>query len=139
MVRRTRRAGAAPYTLAGMRRGLTVLAVLAAAAAAAVLVGWFVVDKPLEYWLDCSRSSGICTLTQKLVVRSRVVTVPISALRRAEVRETRTLQGKTRHVVWIVSDSGDRFFARYRERNEAQADSEKIEAFYATRRAGGSS
>jgi hypothetical protein len=112
-----------------MGKGLKVLAVLAVAAAAAALVGWFVFDEPLEYWLDCSRSSGTCTLTQKLLVHSRVVSVPISTLRRAQVRDTPTLRGKTRHTVWIASDFGDRFFARYRDRNEAQADSQKIDAF----------
>jgi hypothetical protein len=119
-----------------VRRAVWLLVLPALGVALAASVGWFALDEPLEYWIDCNRFSGSCTFTQKFLVRSQVATGRIDSLRRAEVRVRTLRRGKTRDSVWVVSDKADFYFADYRSRADADAASEKINAFLRDRSRG---
>src|SRR5215471_17532207 len=119
-----------------MTKTLWYLVFPALGLALAASVGWFVWDEPLEYWIDCNRFAGSCTMTQKFLARSRTATVPIESLRRAEVRPHSRGRGKARDSIWVVSNRSDYFVADYRSRADAQAAAEKINAFLADRTRG---
>jgi hypothetical protein len=102
---------------------------LALSAVAALGVGFFVFNEPLEFWLDCNRASGACTFTQKLLGRSRVKTVPVESMHTAELRTGMPRRSIPRTSVWVTTDRGDYFFADYRRRADAEAASEEINAF----------
>ncbi|HEY6929546.1 MAG TPA: hypothetical protein VJA66_07710 [Thermoanaerobaculia bacterium] len=119
-----------------MRKALWYLVFPALGLALAASVGWFVWNEPLEYWIDCNRFAGACTLTQKFIARSRTASVPIESLRGAEVRAHARGRGKPRQSVWVVSDRSDYFVADYRSREDAQSAAGKINAFLADRNRG---
>jgi hypothetical protein len=99
------------------------------AAAAAVAVGFFVFNEPLEFWLECNRTSGVCTFTQKLLGRSRVRTAPVASLRGAELRTGTPRRSIPRSSVWVLDGKEDYFFADYHERSDAQAVADEINSF----------
>lgn len=119
-----------------MRNALWYLIFPALGLALAASVGWFLWDEPIEYWIDCNRFAGSCTMTQKFLVRSRTASAPIESLRRAEVRARSRGRGRPRNSVWVVSDRSDYFVADYRSRTDAQAAAENINAFLADRNRG---
>ena len=114
-----------------MRRVLWYLVFPALGLALAASVGWFVWDEPLEYWIDCNRFAGSCTLTQKFLARSRTTSVPIDSVRSAEVRLRSRGRGKPRNSTWLITRGGDHFIAEYRSRADAQSAAENIKAFLA--------
>jgi hypothetical protein len=65
---------------------MTRSAKVAAALGASVLIIQAVpLSFPLEYDIDCSRTAGLCTLTQEFLTASRVEKAPIESIERAEV------------------------------------------------------
>jgi hypothetical protein len=99
------------------------------AAAAAVAVGFFVFDEPLEFWLECNRTAGVCTFTQKLLGRSRIRTAPVASLREAELRTGTPRRSIPRTSVWILDGKEDYFFADYHKRSDAEAAADEINSF----------
>jgi hypothetical protein len=66
---------------------MTRSAKLATALGASVLILQVVPLRfPLEYDVDCSRSLGLCTLTQEFLTQTRVEKAPIESIERAEVQ-----------------------------------------------------
>jgi hypothetical protein len=112
-----------------MSKFVRALVLLGFGVALAALAGWFVLDEPLEYWLDCNRFSGTCTFTQKFVARSRTTSARIGTLQKGEVRLRTHPRAGPRQSVWVVSNHGDYFVADYRSRAEAEEACEKINAF----------
>lgn len=112
-----------------MSKFVRVLVLLGFGVALAAVAGWFVLDEPLEYWLDCNRFSGTCTFTQKFVIRTHTTSARVGTLRKAEVRLRTLGKSRIRQSVWVLSDRGDHFVADYRSRAEAEEAAEKINAF----------
>jgi hypothetical protein len=103
--------------------------IAALSALAAVAVGFFVFDEPLEFWLDCNRTTGVCTFTQKLLGRSRVRTAPVASLRAAELRTGMPRRSVPRVSVWVVGQGKDLFFADYHKRADAEATAGEINMY----------
>ena len=103
--------------------------IAALSALAAVAVGFFVFDEPLEFWLDCNRTTGVCTFTQKLLGRSRVRTAPVVSLRAAELRTGTPRRSVPRVSVWVVGQGEDLFFADYHRRADAEATAGEINMY----------
>jgi hypothetical protein len=122
--------GAPTYT--GLRMTLLkILVVLGFTVVIALLVGLLLFEAPLEYGLDCNRSAGICTFSQRLLIRSKTGQARIDSLRQAEVRVGRVRRGSPRIMIWVTSNGAgpDWFFADYSSRAEAEADTSKINSF----------
>jgi hypothetical protein len=77
--------GAPTYTALRMTL-LKVLVVLGFTVVIALLVGLLLFEAPLEYGLDCNRATGVCTFSQRLLIRSKTGQARIDSLRQAEVR-----------------------------------------------------
>jgi hypothetical protein len=110
---------------------LKIFVVFAFAVALALLVGLLLFDAPLEYGLDCNRLAGVCTFSQRLLIRSKTGQAEIESLRRAEVRVVPGRRGSPRIMIWVMSNGAgsDWFFADYSLRAEAEADTRKINSF----------
>ena len=110
---------------------LKILVVLGFTVVIAFLVGLLLFDAPLEYGLDCNRSAGVCTFSQRLLIRSKTGLARIDSLRQAEVRAGRVRRGSPRIMIWVTSNGSgpDWFFADYSSRAEAEADTGKINSF----------
>jgi hypothetical protein len=108
-----------------------IVVVLGFAVALALLVGLLLFDAPLEYGLDCNRFSGVCTFSQRLLIRSKTGQAKIGSLRQAEVRVVPARRGSPRIMIWVSSNGAgpDWFFADYSSRAEAEADTHKINRF----------
>jgi hypothetical protein len=103
---------------------------IAALSAVVVLaVGFFIFDEPLEFWLDCNRTTGVCTFTQKLLGRSRIRTAPLASLRAAELRTGTPRRSVPRVSVWVVGQGQDLFFADYHQRADAEATAGEINTY----------
>ncbi len=94
-----------------------------------LLAGFLLFDTPLEYRLDCARAAGVCTLTQRLVSKTRTGSVPIASLRQAEIRVSTPRRGSPRITVWIVGVGGPFFVSDYASREEAGRDAARIDSF----------
>ena len=110
---------------------LKIIVVLGFAVGIALLVGLLLFDAPLEYGLECNRFAGVCTFSQRLLIRSKTEQAKIDSLRQAEVRVGRVRRGSPRIMIWVTSNGagGDWFFADYSSRAEAEADTRKINSF----------
>lgn len=110
---------------------LKIIVVLGFAVVIALLVGLLLFDAPLEYGLDCSRFAGVCTFSQRLLIRSKSEQAKIVSLRHAEVRVIPARRGSPRIMIWVTSNGagGDWFFADYSSRADAEADTRKINSF----------
>jgi len=110
---------------------LKTLVVFGFAVALALLVGLLLFDAPLEYGLDCNRFAGVCTFSQRLLIRSKTGQAKIGSLRQAEVRVIPARRGSPRITIRVTSngDGPDWFFADYSSQAEAEADTRKINRF----------
>jgi hypothetical protein len=110
---------------------LKIIVVLGFAVVIALLVRLLLFEAPLEYGLDCNRFAGVCTFSQRLLIRSKTGQAKIASLRQAEVRVGRARRGSPRIMIWVTSDGAgpDWFFADYSSQAEAEADTRKINRF----------
>jgi hypothetical protein len=110
---------------------LKIIAVFGLTVLIAVLVGLLLFEAPLEYGLYCNRFAGVCTFSQRLLIRSKTEQAKIGLLRQAEVRVIPPRRGSPRIMIWVTSNGagGDWFFADYSSRAEAEADTRKINSF----------
>jgi hypothetical protein len=109
--------------------GAKIAVLLGFALVLALVVGLLLFDAPLEYGLDCNRFSGVCTFTQRLLIRSKTGHANIAELRQAEVRVVRARRGSPRIMVWVSSTGPDWFFADYSSRSDAEAHARQINKF----------
>jgi len=110
---------------------LKIFVVFGFAVALALLVGLLLFDAPLEYGLDCNRFAGVCTFSQRLLIRSKTGQAKIGSLRQAEVRVVPGRRGSPRIIISVRSNGAgpDWFFADYSSQGEAEADAGKINRF----------
>ena len=59
---------------------LKIFVMFGFAVALALLVGLLLFDAPLEYGLDCNRFAGVCTFSQRLLIRSKTGQAKIGSL-----------------------------------------------------------
>ncbi len=91
------------------------------------LVALLLTNTRVEAALACDPASGVCSLTQEQSAGSWHSQVPITAIDRAEVRVRRGRGGSPQ--VWLVTSSGDYFFADYVLRSSADEAAQQINAF----------
>jgi hypothetical protein len=95
-----------------------------------LVVGLLFLEVPVAYELKCDRSTGVCTFTEQRLGNSRVTEAKIVSLRQAEVRAGTPGWSDARSAVWVVSrETGDKRFAAYWSRAEAEEAARKINAF----------
>jgi hypothetical protein len=91
------------------------------------VVALLVTDARLGAALSCARATGVCSLTDEKLTGSWNGRIPISAIDRAEVRVRRGRGGSPQ--VWIVTRSGDYYFAAYTWRSDADKVAQRINDF----------
>lgn len=91
------------------------------------VVALLVTNARLGAAMNCTRTYGVCSLTQELLTTSWNSRIPISAIDRAEVRVRRGRSGSPQ--VWIVTSSGDYFYSDYSWRSDADKVAQQINDF----------
>jgi hypothetical protein len=108
----------------------SVLALLGFTVFLGLAVGLFFLEAPVAYELRCDRSTGLCTFTEQRLGESRVTVAKIASLHQAEVRAATPGWPDLRSAVWVASrEAGDKRFAAYWSRAEAEEAARKINAF----------
>jgi hypothetical protein len=117
---------------------MTRSAKLATALGASVLILQVVpLSFPLEYDVDCSRSLGLCTLTQEFLTQSRVEKAPIESIQRAEVQLGNGRWDRAQlRVRFNIPDKCSAMVAMYGSAADAAEAAERINAFLGNPRAG---
>jgi hypothetical protein len=101
------------------------------AAVMAFLVIMLAAQNSLETRLDCDRAAGLCTFTERHMMRTSRTSLSIQGLGPPSVRVS---TGRRSSVisVWLATPTGDAYFDDYLTRREAQEDADRIDRFLKT-------